>query len=263
MMDMDAVRAFAERHGLWVVEDAAHAFPAAYRRGPAAPWRRCGENTAAVTCFSFYANKTITTGEGGMAVTDDPTPGRRACGRCRCTAFRTTPGNATSGNSAWDYRIVAAGFKYNLTDIAAAIGNGQLRRAEEMRQQREAIARVFPRALADVEQIELPPAAGRPHPCLAPVSHPLAAWSGLRIDRNRFIEKLRARGGSAVRSTGGRCTCTPTTRSRSAGGRTSAAATRQWPRMISLPLFPGMRRQEQEYVADTVRELSPLRHAKA
>ena len=71
MMDIDAVKAFAARHGLWVVEDAAHAFPAAWRRSEAAPWQRCGENTAAVTCFSFYANKTITTGEGGMAVTDD------------------------------------------------------------------------------------------------------------------------------------------------------------------------------------------------
>ena len=61
-----------------------------------------------------------------------------------------------SGNSAWDYRIVAAGFKYNLTDIAAAIGNGQLRRAEEMRCRREAIAREYLRALAGLEQIELP-----------------------------------------------------------------------------------------------------------
>ncbi len=71
MIDMAAVEAFAARHGLWVVEDAAHAFPAACRSRPARPWRRCGENTAAVTCFSFYANKTITTGEGGMAVTAD------------------------------------------------------------------------------------------------------------------------------------------------------------------------------------------------
>jgi dTDP-4-amino-4,6-dideoxygalactose transaminase len=60
--DLGALRAFAERHGLWLVEDAAHAFPAAWRPGPHDPWQRCGENTAAVTCFSFYANKTITTG---------------------------------------------------------------------------------------------------------------------------------------------------------------------------------------------------------
>ena len=69
MLDMESVRSFAREHGLWVVEDAAHAFPAAYRRNAAEPWRRCGEDTSDVTCFSFYANKPITTGEGGMAVT--------------------------------------------------------------------------------------------------------------------------------------------------------------------------------------------------
>src|SRR5262249_6542099 len=72
MMRMDALRAFASRHGLWVVEDAAHAFPAAWRRSAEASWQRCGAATARVSCFSFYANKTITTGEGGMALTDDP-----------------------------------------------------------------------------------------------------------------------------------------------------------------------------------------------
>src|SRR6266540_3634133 len=71
MMDMKAVTEFAARHRLWVVEDAAHAFPAAFRAGSGEPWCRCGENTSAVTCFSFYANKTITTGEGGMATTSD------------------------------------------------------------------------------------------------------------------------------------------------------------------------------------------------
>ncbi|MGH9367745.1 MAG: DegT/DnrJ/EryC1/StrS family aminotransferase, partial [Thermoanaerobaculia bacterium] len=71
MMDTDAVEAWAKERKLWVVEDAAHAFPASWRSGPDAPWRRCGEKTAAVSCFSFYANKTITTGEGGMAITED------------------------------------------------------------------------------------------------------------------------------------------------------------------------------------------------
>ncbi len=70
MMDMARLEAFAAEHGLWVVEDAAHAFPAAWRPSGSEPWRRCGEATATVSCFSFYANKTITTGEGGMAMTD-------------------------------------------------------------------------------------------------------------------------------------------------------------------------------------------------
>ena len=156
MLDMDAVRAFAEAHGLWVVEDAAHAFPAAFRSSPQKPWRRCGENTAAVTCFSFYANKTMTTGEGGMAVTEDD----QLAARMRQMSLHGLSHDAWkryTGNSAWDYHIVAAGFKYNLTDIAAAIGNCQLRRAEEMRRDREAIAREYRRAFADLEQMELPP----------------------------------------------------------------------------------------------------------
>src|SRR5262245_7202557 len=71
MMDMEAVDSFARRHNLWIVEDAAHAFPAAWRSGPDRPWQFCGQETAAISCFSFYANKTITTGEGGMAVCAD------------------------------------------------------------------------------------------------------------------------------------------------------------------------------------------------
>ena len=123
MLDMDEVQAFAARHGLWIVEDAAHAFPAAYRlnRGgraglvtladaDAAPssWRRCGENTAAATCFSFYANKTLTTGEGGMAVTDDA----KLADHIRQMSLHGLSHDAWkrfAGNNPWDYRIVAPG----------------------------------------------------------------------------------------------------------------------------------------------------------
>ena len=115
MMDMDQIRAFAAEHGLWVVEDAAHSFPAAYRIS--GNWRRCGEDTAEVTCFSFYANKTMTTGEGGMAVTDDT----RLADRMRQMSLHGLSHDAWkryAGNHAWDYRIVAPGYKYNLTTMA-------------------------------------------------------------------------------------------------------------------------------------------------
>ena len=104
-----------------------------------APWQRCGEGTAAVSCFSFYANKTITTGEGGMAVTDDAA----LADRMRMMSLHGLSHDAWgrySGGGSWDYRIVEAGYKYNLTDIAAAIGVHQLERAEAMRVEREAIA---------------------------------------------------------------------------------------------------------------------------
>ena len=129
MMDTDAVDALASADGLWVVEDAAHAFPAAWRRGAGAPWQRCGEKTAAVSCFSFYANKTITTGEGGMAITEDADLARRM----RMMSLHGLSQDAWdrySGGRSWDYRIVAPGYKYNLTDVAAALGIQQLARAE-------------------------------------------------------------------------------------------------------------------------------------
>ena len=252
MLDMDAVRAFAEEHGLWLVEDAAHAFPAAYRSSPKGPWRRCGENTAAVTCFSFYANKTITTGEGGMAVTDDD----RLAARMRQMSLHGLSHDAWkrySGNGAWDYRIVAAGFKYNLTDIAAAIGNCQLRRAEEMRRDREAIAREYRRAFADLEQIELPPdPADRIHSWhLFPIRLNL---DKLHIDRNRFIEEIR-RGGVGC-SVHWRPLHLHPYYEETFEWRPEhlPVASQQWTRIVSLPLFPGMTIEEREHVVRVVKE---------
>lgn len=252
MMDMDAVRAFAAEHGLWVVEDAAHAFPAAYRCRPDAPWRRCGENTAAVSCFSFYANKTITTGEGGMAVTDD----EALAARMRQMSLHGLSHDAWkryTGNSAWDYRIVAAGFKYNLTDIAAAIGNGQLRRAEAMRREREAIACEYRRAFADCEQLEVPPQpADRIHSWhLFPIHLNLES---LRIDRNQFLNEIRRRGvGCSVHW---RPLHLHPYYEETFGWRREhlPVASDQWTRIISLPLFPGMRTEEREHVVRIVQE---------
>ncbi len=251
MLDMDAVQRFAAEHGLWLVEDAAHAFPAAYRGDSKNPWRRCGDDTAAVTCFSFYANKTMTTGEGGMAVTAD----EELAARMRQMSLHGLSHDAWkrySGNSAWDYRIVAAGFKYNMTDVAAALGIHQLARAEELRSQREAIAQEYVRALARVEQLELPPQPdNRVHSWhLFPIRLRL---DRLRVDRNTVIEELRGRGvGCSVHwrplhlhpyyeeSFGWQAAQFP-------------AATREWTRLISLPLFPGMRCDERERVVEVLR----------
>lgn len=263
MVDMDAVGAFAARHGLWVVEDAAHALPAAFRQSPAQPWRRCGENTAAVTCFSFYANKTITTGEGGMAVTDDP----RLAQRMRQMSLHGLSHDAWdrySGGS-WDYRIVAPGYKYNLTDVAAAMGIHQLRRAHQMRRAREAIALRYREMLGDLEQIELAPEP----------EDRISSWHlfpiRLRLDRlavvrNAFIDQLKARGvGCSVHwrplhlhryyaeTFGWRDEHLPT-------------ATALWPRLLSLPIFPDMREEELEHVVRAVRGLcseAPARDAAA
>jgi dTDP-4-amino-4,6-dideoxygalactose transaminase len=299
MMDMDAVGEFAARHGLWVVEDAAHALPAAYRpqrvatgdrrqsrvgrvfeahrevdamektvgledsahptgMGPAGdgtpanPWRRCGENTAAVTCFSFYANKTITTGEGGMAVTDDEDLADRMR-QMSLHGLSHDAWNRFSDSGSWDYRIVAPGYKYNLTDIASAIGIHQLERAEALRQEREMLACRFSEAFTDLEQIDLPP--DPPHRIHSWHLYPIRLnLERLSLDRNEFIELLRDAGvGCSVHwrplhlhpyyeSFGWKPADLPT-------------ASAVWKRLISLPLFPGMTDDEQDLVITTVRDL--------
>ncbi|HEY7113807.1 MAG TPA: DegT/DnrJ/EryC1/StrS family aminotransferase [Thermoanaerobaculia bacterium] len=253
MMDTDAVAAFAARHGLWVVEDAAHAFPSAWRRKIGAPWRRCGEKTAAVSCFSFYANKTITTGEGGMAITEDEALARRM----RMMSLHGLSQDAWerySGGRSWDYRIVAPGFKYNLTDVAAALGLRQLERAETMRRERETIARRFRESLASVEEIELPAdGPDRLHSWhLFPIRLRLER---LGVDRNGFLDALKDAGvGCSVHW---RPLHLHPYYEETFGWRPEdlPVATDVWERLISLPIFPGMRSEEMAHVVDTVRSL--------
>jgi perosamine synthetase len=253
MMDLEAIAAFAARHRLWVVEDAAHAFPAALRKGPGCPWQRCGENTAEVTCFSFYANKTITTGEGGMAVTSDPNLAERMR-QMSLHGLSRDAWNRYAGNSPWDYRIIAPGFKYNMTDIAAAVGGQQLERAESLRSRREAIAHGYRQALAGVEQIELPPdPPDRLHAWhLFPIRLRL---DRLSVDRNDFIELVHRQGvGCSVHW---RPLHLHPYYEQTFGWQPAhlPVASAAWERLISLPLYPGMREEERAYVARVVRDL--------
>lgn len=251
MLDVERVQAFALRHRLWTVDDAAHAFPAAWRAGGDDRWRRCGEDTAAVSCFSFYANKTITTGEGGMAVTADS----RLADRMRLMSLHGLSKDAWdrySGGS-WDYRIVAPGFKYNLTDIAAAVGVHQLVRADAMRSARERIALAYREQLAGVDAVELPEIPeDRLHAWhLFPIRLRL---DRLRVDRDRFLDALRERGiGCSVHwrplhlhpyyeQLGWKADQLP-------------VASSEWRRLISLPIFPTMTANEQLEVIDVVRAL--------
>jgi perosamine synthetase len=252
MLDVAAVRRFAARRNLWIVEDAAHALPAAWRSGPEAPWLRCGEATADVTCFSFYANKTITTGEGGMAVTNDSGMAERM----RLMSLHGLSHDAWDRyrGGTWDYRIVAPGFKYNMTDVAAAIGVHQLRNAESMRRRREAIADRYFDDLADVAELELPERPGnRLHSWhLFPIALRLER---LTVDRDRFKQELAEAGvGTGVHwrplhlhdyyrdEFGWKPEDLP-------------VATREWSRRISLPIFPTMSDEEQRHVAEAVKTL--------
>lgn len=140
---------FARRHHLAVIEDAAHAFPVKSE----GQWVGVGDSQAVV--FSFYATKTIATGEGGMLVTADESLARRARTMRLHGISRDVFDRYTSIKPAWMYEVVAAGFKYNLTDTAAAMGRVQLHRAVQMRQARRRIARRYLEAFADLP-VELP-----------------------------------------------------------------------------------------------------------
>ncbi len=253
MMNIEAVQSFSTTQGLWVIEDAAHAFPAAWRRTPEEPWQRCGERTAAVSCFSFYANKTITTGEGGMAVTHDA----ELAERMRLMSLHGLSHDAWerySGGGSWDYKIIAPGYKYNLTDIAASLGIHQLARAEEMRQEREGIARRYLEALGGVEEIELPlEDVDRIHSWhLFPIKLRLER---LAINRNVFIEELKQAGvGCSVHW---RPLHLHPYYRETFGWRPEdfPVATAMWERLISLPIFPGIRDNEIEHVIRTVKGL--------
>lgn len=142
--DMDAILAVASAHGLKVVEDAAHAFPTLYKS------RLVGTLASDATVFSFYANKTMTTGEGGMVVTRNP----ELAARVRVMRIHGIRQDAfaryTASTPSWFYEVVAAGFKYNLTDIASAIGVQQLRKIDAFLARRQYLAANYHEALRDL-----------------------------------------------------------------------------------------------------------------
>lgn len=254
MADMARLRDFAVERRLWIVEDAAHALPAAVPSDRhASGWQRCGEGTADVTCFSFYANKTITTGEGGMAVTDREELAERMR-QMSLHGLSHDAWNRFRANGNWDYRIVAPGYKYNLTDIAASIGLHQLGRAEALRLERQAIAEYYRAELADVAQIELPPVPpDRLHSWhLFPIRLRL---DQLSVDRDTFLEALRDRDVSC--SVHWRPLHLHPYYRETCGWRAAQlpAATEVWPRLVSLPLFPGMLEAERKHVVTAIRQL--------
>ena len=143
-VDMDAVQAIARKHGVKVVEDAAHALPTTWKG------KLIGLHESDAIVFSFYANKTMTTGEGGMLVTRNAELAARAKVMRLHGINRDAFDRFTAKVPSWYYEIVAPGFKYNLTDIAAALGLHQLKRIDGFQAKREHIAQRFDAAFADL-----------------------------------------------------------------------------------------------------------------
>lgn len=184
--DMPAILGIAHRHGLKVVEDAAHALPTTSAGG------LVGTLASDATVFSFYANKTITTGEGGMLVTRSAALARRAQVMRLHGMSRDAFDRFTADVPSWAYEIVAPGFKYNLTDIAAAIGLHQLRKAHAFARRRGEIAARYHQAFEHLPVIPAPhPPAGELH---AWHLYPLRLTDAAAVPRDQVIERLYAAG---------------------------------------------------------------------
>jgi len=246
--DMDRIGAIARRHDLRIVEDAAHAVGSA-RVLDGRGMTRIG-TIGDLSCFSFYATKNITCAEGGMITTaDDALAARIAVASLH--GMDRDAWKRYDSTGSWFYEIHDTGFKYNLSDVHAAIGLAQLRRADQLMSRRQAIARAYNQAFAADPAIEVPVT-------VAGVEH---AWhlyitrlrlDALRIDRNRFVELMRERGvGVSVH-------CIPLHTmdfyQRRYGYRAGQfpIAEAVYSRCFSLPIFPAMSDEDIAHVIESV-----------
>lgn len=241
---MAEILRLARRRGLRVIEDAAHSFPAAYGERPVG-------SLGDITCFSFHAIKTLTTGEGGMAVTDNA----RFARRMRLMSLHGINRDGWKRYAAgghWYYEIREAGFKYNMTDVAASMGLVQLRRAEALWRRRRALARRYQEGLSGVDGLILPgELPGRRHAWHLFVLQLLPGRG--RISRDALIRALRAWNvGTSVHFMP--LHLHPYYR-RAFGYRPEdfPAATAAFRRVLSLPLHTRMTSGDADYVARAVR----------
>ncbi|MDE3066469.1 MAG: DegT/DnrJ/EryC1/StrS family aminotransferase [Verrucomicrobiota bacterium] len=250
--DVAGVKALAGKYHLRVIEDAAHCCPAYYRDDETSPWKPVGAE-AEISCFSFYANKTITTGEGGMACTNSA----EHADRMRIMSLHGISRDAWkryTAEGSWYYEIIAPGYKYNLTDIAAAIGLHQLRRADQLHDRRSRWAGLYLELLGDIEELVLPTIRpNRIHSWhLFPVRVKLDHCD---LDRAEVISQMKQAGiGASVhwmplhlhpyyrRELG----CEPSDWPR---------ATAIYPELISLPLYPDLTAEDVEYVCRNLKEI--------
>ncbi|KRE35499.1 UDP-4-amino-4,6-dideoxy-N-acetyl-beta-L-altrosamine transaminase [Janibacter sp. Soil728] len=241
------LRSLADRHGLTVVEDAAHAIPA--RVGSAHVG--AGHNEAAV--FSFYATKTVTTGEGGMVTVTDTALADRIRTMRLHGISRDVFDRYQSTTPAWHYEVVAPGFKYNLPDPAAAMGRVQLGRAAAMGARRAAIAATYTEAFADLPLV-LPAeaSAGMEH---AWHLYVIRLGDDAPVDRDSFVQAMAERGiGTSVHFIP--LHLHPYWRDRYAlSPEDFPAATAAYARVVSLPIFSSMTDGDVERVVTAVREI--------
>jgi dTDP-4-amino-4,6-dideoxygalactose transaminase len=244
--EMDTIVNLAQRYDLKIVEDAAHALPTSYKG------RRIG-TIGDLTAYSFYVTKTLATGEGGMIVTSNPDYVERIRTMRLHGMNRDVFQRTSSKQPFWYYEVVAPGFKYNMSDIAAALGIHQLQKAEAFLQRRTEIATQYTQALLDL-------------PVRTPYRHPhnIHAWhlyvlqlqlEEINIDRDTFIDKMTAAGiGTSVHFIP--LHLQPYWRDRyNFKPEDFPVALEVYQRVVSLPIYPCMRDEDVTRVITAVRTI--------
>jgi dTDP-4-amino-4,6-dideoxygalactose transaminase len=249
---MDAIWKLAKKHRLFVIEDAAHAAGTEYRGHKIGS----SEFPSDAVCFSFYATKNLTTGEGGMITVNT----RALADRVKMLTLHGINKDAWNRyreDGSWYYEVVECGFKYNLSDLQSAVGIHQLRKLENFTERRTRYAETYHEAFADIDEIELPeaPANGRHAWHLYALRLNLET---LTIDRARFIAELRRRNiGASVHFIP--IQLHPFFKKWAELPENQCPrALELYPRLISLPLYPAMTEEEVSYVARSVREIVAL-----
>lgn len=251
--DMKAIWALARRHGLFVVEDAAHAAGSRYEGRPIGSMSPTGsKDVSDAVVFSFYATKNMTTGEGGMITT----PRTALATRMRVLSLHgmtRDAWNRYARQGSWYYEVVDSGFKYNLTDIQSAMGIHQLRKLDSFIETRRRYAAMYNEAFAESDEIETP-AEG------APGSHSWHLYvlrlrlNLLSIDRKEFIEELRRKGiGASVHFIP--IPLHPLFARSHLPSRGYDCALRLYERIVSLPLYPAMSESQVRRVISSVKSI--------
>lgn len=245
--DLDSILEIASRHNVKVIEDAAHSLPSRFKG------RTIG-TIGDISCFSFYATKTVTTGEGGMVTTENP----EYADRIRILSLHgisRDAWNRYSAEGSWRYDIEEIGYKYNLTDLQAAIGIAQLKKCRSMLSRRSALASRYTDALSSLDAYSVPSVP----------DHVEQAWhlfvlrvneAALTMSRDRVIEELKRLGiGTSVHFIP--LHLHPLYQQR-LGYRTGdfPNAEARFSEAISLPLFPGLTDPEQDRVIEALHDIA-------
>lgn len=238
--DMDRILEIARRHNIYVIEDAAHSLPAFYKNRPVG-------SIGDFTCFSFYATKTITTGEGGMITTENEAMAERIRS-LRLHGISRDAWNRYSEKGSWQYDVLEAGYKYNPTDLGSAIGIEQLKKSDRLNMRRREIASLYNSFFSGSNYAEI--YTVKPDRVSSWHLYPLKINPDVsRVSRDDFIKKMNIRGISTS------VHFIPLYRFTCFEG--SGLSPEEFPgseyvfaREVSLPIYPDMSDSEVEYVAE-------------